>query len=383
MASISKYENTAGKTLYRVRYRKPDHTNTDKRGFARKRDAEAFLNEIERAKLRGEYIDEADSRVLIEDLGEQWLASKQNAMKASSYHSLEVSWNTHVKPKWGNYRLSDIRYNDIQQWVNQLSSGSPHSRPPVKAKSPTVVIRAEGILLGILRSAVQDRRILSNPAEGIILPRKKAKEHVYLSAEELMNLAEHCGNHQTLVLVLGLCGLRWGEAAGLRVEDVDFSHRTILVARSATMVGNRIIIDSPKNGKPRKIVWPAILEPGLKEAVTGKRPSDLLFTEPEGDYISRRRAAGKAGSWFNRALNETGLPAMSLHDLRHTAASLMVSAGANVKAVQRQLGHAKASMTLDVYSDLFESDLQSVSLALNQIVSRATVGKMWAEPSGK
>jgi integrase len=64
--------------------------------------------------------------------------------------------------------------------------------------------------------------------------------------------------------------------------------------------------------------------------------------------------------------NDDTFPRVTIHDLRHTAASLAISAGANVKAVQRMLGHASAAMTLDVYADLFDDDLDGVAHALNQ-----------------
>ena len=70
---------------------------------------------------------------------------------------------------------------------------------------------------------------------------------------------------------------------------------------------------------------------------------------------------------------------MTVHDLRHTAASLMVKAGANVKAVQRQLGHASAAMTLDVYADLFDDDLDELSERMGEMLARENVGKMWAK----
>jgi hypothetical protein len=70
------------------------------------------------------------------------------------------------------------------------------------------------------------------------------------------------------------------------------------------------------------------------------------------------------------------------HDLRHTAASLAVAAGANVKAIQKMLGHASAAMTLDIYADLFDDDLEAVATALDEAHARESVGKMWARPRG-
>jgi len=83
-------------------------------------------------------------------------------------------------------------------------------------------------------------------------------------------------------------------------------------------------------------------------------------------------------SWYDRALETAGLPAMTIHDLRHTAASLAISSDANVKAVQRMLGHASAAMTLDTYGDLFDDDLNAVADALNHAATKINVGKMWA-----
>ncbi len=82
--------------------------------------------------------------------------------------------------------------------------------------------------------------------------------------------------------------------------------------------------------------------------------------------------------FFDAAATEIGVPGLTPHELRHTCASLAVSAGANVKALQRMLGHSSAKETLDTYADLFDTDLDSVAVALNQVVTNLNVGKMWA-----
>ncbi|WP_246528063.1 tyrosine-type recombinase/integrase [Pseudarthrobacter albicanus] len=82
------------------------------------------------------------------------------------------------------------------------------------------------------------------------------------------------------------------------------------------------------------------------------------------------------GGWFAGAAKRSRVPRVTPHDLRHTAASFAVSAGANVKAVQRMLGHSSAAMTLDIYADLFDDDLDRVADALDQAVSQAGVLKM-------
>ena len=93
--------------------------------------------------------------------------------------------------------------------------------------------------------------------------------------------------------------------------------------------------------------------------------------EAEQGVSARRRirppaAAGQRKGWFVYAKKRSGMPAeLTIHDLRHTAASLAIASGANVKAVQRMLGHASAAMTLDVYADSFDDDLDAVSTALH------------------
>ncbi|WP_338014672.1 tyrosine-type recombinase/integrase [Agromyces mariniharenae] len=97
----------------------------------------------------------------------------------------------------------------------------------------------------------------------------------------------------------------------------------------------------------------------------------MLFSDRSGGHLTTPTV--RANSWFDQALDGAGLERMTIHDLRHTAASLAVSAGANVKAVQRMLGHASAAMTLDTYSDLFDDDLDAVAVRLDEAAARAGV----------
>src|SRR6476620_8309766 len=100
MGSVTPYETANGRR-YRVRYRKPDRTQTDKRGFRTKRDAELFLASVEVSKARGEFIDATASKALIGPLGEAWLA-RQTHLKPSAYRPLESAWRIHVLPAWGS-----------------------------------------------------------------------------------------------------------------------------------------------------------------------------------------------------------------------------------------------------------------------------------------
>jgi integrase len=355
MGSITAYETAAGKR-YRVRYRKPDRSQTDKRGFRTKRDAELFLAATEVRKATGEFIDAAAARISIAELGTTWL-SAQTHLKPSSYAVVEVAWRVHVEPTWGRRVLSDIRHSEVQAWVSELS----------KRKSATVVIRAYGVLAGMIDTAVRDRRLPSNPARGVNLPRKHGKERHYLSHSQVQLLADESRSNGTLVMLLAYTGLRWGEAVGLRAGNVDLQRRRILVRANAVNVRGMIVPGTPKSHESRSVPFPEFLAELLVERCEGKSRDQLVF----GDGATYIPTPTQGDGWFAGArkrsveIDPSFPAALTLHDLRHTAASLAISAGANVKAVQRMLGHASAAMTLDTYADLFDDDLDAVATALN------------------
>ncbi|GAA2751891.1 tyrosine-type recombinase/integrase [Amnibacterium kyonggiense] len=363
MGTVTAYETAAGKR-YRVRYRKPDHRQTDKRGFKTKREAELYLASMEVTVARGDFVDASAARATIGELGAVWVANLSH-LKPSTERTTEIGWRLHVRPRWQNVPVSAVRHSDVQAWVSEMR----------KTRGATSVQRAYGVLASILDVAVADRRIHSNPARGVKLPRKVGREHRYLTHEQVSRLAVAAGEWGPLVLLLAYCGLRWGEAAGLRVQDVNLVRHRLFVAQNAVEVGGEIHVGTPKTHKRRSVPFPATLTPMFEQLSAGKGPLDLLFIDERGSYIHRSKT-GKG--WFWRAAVEIGLGGLTPHDLRHTAASLAVQSGANVKAVQRMLGHSSAAMTLDVYADLFDDDLDIVGARLDDGLLRTDVGKMWA-----
>ena len=234
MGTVDAYETSGGKR-YRARYRKPDHSQTTKRGFKTKHAAELYLATVEVRKASGEYLDPAAARATISTLGQEWLGH-QTHLKPSSYRPVEIAWRLHVEPIWGRLSVGDVRHSQVQSWISNLTD----------RKSATTVLRAYGVLASILDSAVKDRRIATNPARGINLPRKTSKEHRYLTHQQVDDLAANSGNHATLVYLLAYTGLRWGEAIGLRVRDVDLERRRLKVIVNAVEVGGQIEVGTPK-----------------------------------------------------------------------------------------------------------------------------------------
>jgi integrase len=247
MGSITAYETAAGKR-YRVRYRKPDHSQTDKRGFRTKREAELFLASVEMKKATGEYIDPTAARATVDRLGEAWLASRSH-LKPSSAYVYESAWRLHVEPRWGTSMIGTIRHSEVQSWIAELSDGVDGRKP----KSPTIVRRSHDILAGILDSAVRDHLIPSNPARGVKLPRRQTREHVYLTNEQVARLLVACGENAPIVATLAYTGLRWGEASALRVRDVDTRRRRLSVVENAVYVNGSIVVGTPKTHERRSV----------------------------------------------------------------------------------------------------------------------------------
>lgn len=379
MAVVAAYQTKQGKR-YRVRYRTPDNRQTDRRGFTTKRDAERFANTVEVAKLRGEYVNPADARRTVDDLGKAWLERQRGHLKPSGHAVMETMWRVRVQPRWGHVALGDIKPTAVQAWLAELGQGDDTT----KAIKPATVKRAHYVLLQILADAVTDNLIPKNPAAGLKLPKVSRKRPIYLNHAQVDALAEAVGEHGSLVLLLAYTGLRWGEAVGLRVGDLDLLRKRAMVEENAVQSGTDIHVGTPKSHKQRAVPLPGFLVPLLARQCEGKERSGLLF-EDGGEYL--RRPHPESG-WFAKAVESCRnaslaqraseraatedypvtpeFPRITPHDLRHTAASLAVSSGANVKAVQRMLGHASAAMTLDVYADLFDDDLEAVATALDK-----------------
>jgi integrase len=285
-------------------------------------------------------------------------------MKPSSFRSYESAWRTHVEPRWISTRITDIRFSDVQAWLADIKRG------------PVIVRFAHAVLARILDDCVRDRMLASNVARGVKLPPKPPRKNVYLTAAQLGSLANEAAHYRSLVLLLGVGGVRWGEAVALRVADVDFLRRRITLHTNAVKVGGTFQVGSLKSNKSRTIVVPSQVTDALARTAEGKGRDELLWASASGGYL---RPPDSAESWLAGAVArcqavDPTFPRITAHSLRHTAASLAIHAGANPKVVQRMLGHASAAMTLDIYADLFESDLDAVADRLESVLISCSRG---------
>ncbi|MGO8938844.1 MAG: tyrosine-type recombinase/integrase [Mycobacterium sp.] len=359
MAQVVPYQTAAGKR-YRVRYRTPDRRQTDKRGFRTKREAELFAATVEVAKAKGEYVAPSLGRVTVGELAADWLARKQQATAPSHSRTLESAWRVHVAPRWAAASVSDIDQLGVEAWITGMVRDGCGA---------TTVLRAHGLLSGVLADAVKARRLAANPCRGIEnLPRKTGKRRVYLSADDVDRLAGAAGEHRALVLTLAYTGIRWGEAIALRVRDVEFLRGRLSVHENAVQLGANHAVGPTKGRTARSVPVPAFVLDELSVRCVDKTADALVFSGPDGGYRLRPKSTN---GWFTRAVRAAGVQAITPHDLRHTCASLAVSAGVNVLALQRMLGHKSAKVTLDTYADLFDTDLDAVATALDKARSAA------------
>lgn len=343
MASIAK--RPSGK--WRARYRDPAGRERSKH-FVLKRDAEAWLNDQESRIADGSWTDPNRAKVTIDSVGRQWL-DRQISLKPSTLTRYRSIFNRHIVPTWGAVRLSGVDYEGVAAWVSDLSG---------KGLSASSVRQCYRVLSLILTDAVKAGRIPRNPAEGVDLPRTVTKEKRFLTPGEVAALADGAGDYRAVVLTLAYTGLRFGEATALRVRNVDLMRRRLSIVESMTEVAGRLTLGTPKTHQQRRVPLPRFLVDEVAPWVKGKGPDDLVFTSPLGEPLRINNFRKRV---FDPALKKAGLVGVTPHDLRHTAASLAVGTGANVKDVQQMLGHASAAMTLDVYAGLFDDSLDGVA----------------------
>lgn len=350
-----------------MRYRDPSGAQRNK-SFMLKRDAERFLVTVEQSKIVGSYVDPALARITVGDWAMRWLDGQAH-LKASTHERYAGILREHVLPRWGTTKLADATYSDVQAWVSTLA----------RTRAAATVRKVHRVLSLVLATAVKDGRLVRNPAEGVNLPRVVAAEQRYLTHEQVESLAAACRQYRLVVLFLAYTGVRWGELAALRVGRLDLLRRRATIAESVTEVNGELVWGTPKTHERRAVPIPRFLVDELAEHVAGKGRDDLAFAGMKGGAL-RVRVFRHGG--FDAAAQGVGVAGMHPHELRHTAASLAIAAGADVKVVQQMLGHKSATMTLDLYGHLFPDRLDEVADALDAAVRAVGLASLTPKMAG-
>ncbi len=325
-----------------------------KKSFTRKVEAQRWLDQLQAEIHQGRYIDPSAGKTLVAACAQRWCDGLVH-LKPSTLERYRGIVKTHIVPMWGSWQIARVTPNDVNGWIGTLVADGLR---------PSSVRQTHRVLSLILDAAVQDGRIGRNPAHGARLPRPVRTEPMYLNPEQVGALAEAAGPYELMILTLAFTGLRFGELAALKVRRFDPVRRRLNVLESVTEVGSQLVWTTPKTHQARSVPVPAQIALAVEERCGGKLPDDLIFTSPLGKTLRLNNWRKKV---FDPACETTGLVGLRPHDLRHTAASLAIQSGANVKVVQQMLGHASAAMTLDVYAGLFEDDLDSVADRLDSL----------------
>lgn len=188
-----------------------------------------------------------------------------------------------------------------------------------------------------------------------------------LSRDELRRVADAIDDrYRAMVMVAGVCGLRWGDLLGLTTDDFDSDSRRLRVDRQIVETKGSFEVGHPKTKKSRRVVvLPSTVTAALERHIDAHCPDGgFLFLTSKGTHPHR---SNFSTHFWQPALRDAKVPHARFHDLRHTAASLLIDAGANPLVVQHRLGHQNISTTLGTYGHLMEHADESAADALDDV----------------
>jgi integrase len=323
---------------------------TSKGGFPTKAAAQTALQGVVRVFMS----DVSVHSLTVGEYLDSWLTSK-NALKPKTTAVYRDAIELYLRPHLGGVSLLELRAHHLDRMYAAITVGR-RGRP----LSPSTVRRIHAVLRSALGTAVKRRLIPYNPAEHIELaPENPKRPQPWTTAQCLTFLRETEGDRlATLYQLLLVTGMRRGEAVGLRWQDVDLDGGQLKVVQQITEVRGRAVVGTPKTKRGTRVIP---IDPGTVERLRRHREaqsrerqaaggawvsSGLVFTRADGsplrpEYVTRH---------FQRLARQLGLPEIRLHDLRHTNASLALTAGVELKVVSERLGHSQTAITADLYT---------------------------------
>lgn len=392
MAHIAIRQRKDGTKSYRVKWRDPDGVFRE-RTFATKKAAQEHANSVETDKRRSEYHDERKAALTFREVAEEWLPMR--IRKARTNAEYRRILDVRIFPTFGARKIGSIRMSDCTRFRDALIK---------EGLRPTSVTKVFGLFAVILRFAVKRRYIRDNPAADLDMPTNtsaevEAFEGRYLTPAEFEKLVQQVAwfnpTYGLVVRLLGTTGMRVGELAGLNIEDVHILGARGTISVHCTYDRRFGLSPSPKTSRSNRTVTltPAVV-PALAEHLAARRAGgagdgDPLFNARKGgghymdDWIkptelprSKHASEPKADRRpfdpdmrfdamafykriWRRAVFLAGVEPMRIHDLRHTAASFMLSSGMPLAMVSRQLGHESTSTTDKIYGGLLRDSFDS------------------------
>lgn len=315
----------------------------------------------------------------------QWMAGKR-ALRNSAARGYRQHIDHYLMPMLGEIpldRLSpdhiDDMFSAIDEWNREIEAAKKEGRRPVlvgdvRQRSGVVGVATQRRIFATLRGALnvamtsRPRRIDYNPCDSVEMPPEYRDPALTWSPEQVGRFLDYCNETDDRLTVLYrlvlLCGLRRGEAVGARRGRFDFSKRELYISRPLVQLGGHVEESRPKTRSGERLVvvdqeTANLVRRECRERAKEKlafgpaayEDDDLIFCWEDGtryspDYISRK---------FREASAAAGLPRIKLHEGRHTAASLALEAGVDIKIVSERLGHSSTSITQNLYQHVRRS----------------------------
>jgi len=311
------------------------------KGFRRKIDAQAWLEEQRSQQRSGEWVDPRRGAILWDQYVEQVLDGKSHLAD----RTVETYWTSaqRVAPYLDGIPLNRITAEKLDGVVASLS----------KSYAPETVSKDVRLVRMVLIKAVTHGRLRVSPARELLAPVPKPRPMRIVTRQEVADIAAAMPAHySSFPVVAAYTGLRFGELAGLQSDAIDLDRRRLEVKRTLVEArGQSPFLGPPKSeASARTIALPASLVVVLDKHMSRYGVDGQVFTSPDGGVLYR----SNFGKVWRRAVAESiGLPCR-IHDLRHTHAAWLIAAGEHPKTIQQRLGHSSISVTLDRYGHLME-----------------------------
>jgi integrase len=340
---IKRKTRTKG-VVYDIKYRTADGTQIKQAVGPSRQEAQRRLNEALAAVQTGAQRTTSTENLSI--VARRWLAQKKPRIEPSTYNDYEIHLRKRLEPAFGDLKLRQITRAKIEAYLAEEDAAGKLSR---KTLNDSLIP-----LRQILGAAVREGVLAANPAKNddrdhpLELPYERPTMH-YLTRKDALAYLDACGAwYRPLAEVLIGAGLRIGEAIALEWRDVDWDGSALEISRSAKDSGG---VGTPKGDRSRTVLLAPYLLDLLREHRADQASASgftkLVFRSPEGFMLNRHNVRRRG---HDHALKDAGLsPALRLHDLRHTAATLWLGAGESIYFVQQQLGHADIQTTIDQY----------------------------------
>jgi integrase len=350
-----------------------------KGGFRTRREAEKAFAAFRDQLRAGTYT--TPSKATVESfLVEEWLPAVQANIRPATWEHYQIMARSYVVPPIGSLRLSDLQATHLNALYSELLLKGRAQAGPRRSLglSPKTVRNIHTMLHKALSDAVKWDRIPRNPASRAEPPRAKTPEMKVWSAAQLRTFLECCEDDRLYAVWLLMCttGMRRGEVAGLRWTDLDLDNSRLSVVQTIVAVEARAIISEPKTTRGRRSI---ALDAATVSALRSLRKTQLEerlrlgeFYEDTGLVVVHETGLPVSPRlltmWFARMGADYGLPAIRLHDLRHSYATAALAAGVPAKIVSERLGHANIAITLDTYSHVLPNMQEQAAEQVAQLI---------------